>query len=1223
MCVLPRSVRKRKDDKPNQIPQAIRLLIQILLVAVVYYAAARLGLLLAFEHTNASPVWPPSGIAFAAMLLCGYRIWPGIFLGAFFSNLIVFLAHFSHEPGTVALVSCAIGIGNTLEAVIGTFLLRRLTAYSNPFLKIADVFKFLVTALLMCSLGASVGTASLLLSKLVPPSLFGVIWYTWWLGDVTSVLIVAPFILRCFMKPFFRPRFDALAVFIAVSSVFLLIGGIIFFGGTFESHFVQEVFVYFLIPFVCWSAFRFGHTGVVLSAIGIAGITVWGTKEGIGPFVRPLFHESLLLLQTFLGLTTATGLILAAALREIQTAQEMTREREQELRDLIENASIGIHWVGPDGRILWANRAELDMLGYLPEEYLGHSVDEFYVNEEEGEDFLRRLAHEEPLRNYEIRLRHKNGSIRHILMNSNIFRKRGEFIHMRCFTRDISQRKWAEESLKKAHDDLEIRVAERTSDLTQVNKKLAEEVAVRKKTEEALETSRKELREYIDSMSTYTAKIDLNGNILMANQIAVSTSGLSYDELLKTNFLEGEWWSAEPEVRARVSEAFRQAANGTAVNYDEKLRLATGKVIFINFSVVPVRGPDGYVKYILAEGRDINVQKHAEEALRSSENRVRKIIETANDAFIEIDSRGAILTWNKQAEISFGWAQVEILGKTLNDTVIPPRYREAHRMGFERFLATGTGPILNRRIELTALHRDGHEFPVELTVWPVRVQGEYHFNSFLRDISERRRAEFAARQLAAIVESSEDAVFGAKLDGIIFSCNQSAEKMFGFSAEELITQPLDRLFQPEQKGMLDSIRLKILRGEHVEHFETVGFAKKNRKIYVSLSVAPIYDLNGNISGVSMIARDVTERKRAEEEIRHIRDQRELILNSTADGIYVLDRAGKVSFVNAAASRMLQFSFDELVGKNLHELIHHTKANGSSFRWRDCPTYGVLQQGLIREVREDIFWTKKRKAFSVEYVSAPLKSEGEVTGAVVVFRDTTLRRMKEEIDVKSQFISVVSHELRTPLTVIKDALEIALNGSVGELNFQQKDFLVTAKRNADRLSRLITNVLDFQRLELGQMRYNIESHDINAVAEEVEATMTSLVKSKGLAFESQLTQNIPHAVFDRDKVTQVIVNLVDNAVKFTDKGRIRVMTEQVDSWIRISVQDTGIGIQEEDIPKLFTTFGQVGPVKNRKTGGAGLGLAICKKVIEQHGGTIKVQSKPGEGSSFSFTLPIEH
>ncbi len=229
------------------------------------------------------------------------------------------------------------------------------------------------------------------------------------------------------------------------------------------------------------------------------------------------------------------------------------------------------------------------------------------------------------------------------------------------------------------------------------------------------------------------------------------------------------------------------------------------------------------------------------------------------------------------------------------------------------------------------------------------------------------------------------------------------------------------------------------------------------------------------------------------------------------------------------------------------------------------------------------------------------------------------KLKEAIEMKSEFISTVSHELRTPMTSIKEGISIVLEGAAGQINDDQKELLGIAKRNLDRLARLINDVLDFQKLQSGKMGFNMQENNINEVVEEVYKAMLPSIKEKELDFSLNFDSTLPRVKFDVDKIIQVLTNLVNNAAKFTEKGHITITTSKLENAIKVSVSDTGRGMKQEDLPKLFHKFAQLEKGGDRKTGGTGLGLAICKDIIGRHNGKIWAESEAGKGSTFNFTL----
>ncbi|MFH2137495.1 MAG: response regulator [Candidatus Omnitrophota bacterium] len=234
------------------------------------------------------------------------------------------------------------------------------------------------------------------------------------------------------------------------------------------------------------------------------------------------------------------------------------------------------------------------------------------------------------------------------------------------------------------------------------------------------------------------------------------------------------------------------------------------------------------------------------------------------------------------------------------------------------------------------------------------------------------------------------------------------------------------------------------------------------------------------------------------------------------------------------------------------------------------------------------------------------------------------KLKQMYAIKSDFTSMVSHELRTPLTAIREGISIVLDGSLGNINEDQKEFLNIAQKNVDRLKRLIDDVLDFSKLESKRMTFKVREDSLEDAIKDVVSTQLSVAKKKGLYLDTKISSDIPLIEFDRDRINQVLNNLVSNAIKFTETGGIVIscVNDPEQGVVRVSVEDTGTGISPEDIPKLFQKFQQLGGMDKRKTGGTGLGLAISKQIIEHHGGQITGCSELGKKSEFSFTLLIK-
>ena len=344
---------------------------------------------------------------------------------------------------------------------------------------------------------------------------------------------------------------------------------------------------------------------------------------------------------------------------------------------------------------------------------------------------------------------------------------------------------------------------------------------------------------------------------------------------------------------------------------------------------------------------------------------------------------------------------------------------------------------------------------------------------------------------------------------------------------------------------------------------------------------------------------------------------ELILDAAGDAICGLDLEGRTTFANAAAARITGYSREELLGERLHDVIHHTTAQGEPFPWEECPVHGTLAEGAAQRNVADTFFRKGGESFPVEVTSTPLEEDERVVGAVMVFRDVSERRAVERM--KDEFTSVVSHELRTPLTSIRGSLGLLAAGVLGPLSEKAQHMLDIAVANTDRLVRLINDILDIERMESGTVVTEKRACDAAELVRQAVEVMQGMAEGAGVALTAT---TMPAPLWaDPDRILQTLTNLVSNAIKFSSSGgTIGLEVEREGDEVLISVRDEGRGIPPDKIESIFGRFQQVDASDARQKGGTGLGLAICRGIVEQHGGRIWAESVPGGGSTFRIRLP---
>ena len=446
----------------------------ITMLAFIYYVSAVLSLQVAFQKTNATPVWPPSGIAFTALLVFGYRLWPGIWWGAFLANITVFMSNHVADLSAACFPSFFIGMGNTLEAVLGVFLLNCFTTSRNPLFRIQDIFKFVFVVLIAALPSATIGSTVVGFSQKVPWPVFKVMWSTWWLGDVLSILILAPFLLilsevRLRVPPV--KRMLEAAAFLVVLTVVNI--GIFGEGSLFNKHYFPTV--YLILPLMVWATYRFGYWGATATALVTLIYGIEGTIYGHGPFFGPDLNISLLLMQVFTWIMTITGLVLAAALYERRQAEEQLRHNSQRFQALVENSQDMIVLLDRNAVVSYASPSVTTVLGYPVEEYLGHNILEF-IHLQDRDYIIRRLsevlAGPGTIVHGQCRSYHKEGAWRWIEGTAHNLLEEPAVNAIVVNYHDITERKMAEEVLKRDKESLERMVDERSKELLNTQREL-------------------------------------------------------------------------------------------------------------------------------------------------------------------------------------------------------------------------------------------------------------------------------------------------------------------------------------------------------------------------------------------------------------------------------------------------------------------------------------------------------------------------------------------------------------------------------------------------------------------------------------------------------------------------------------------------------------------------------------------------------------------------------
>jgi PAS domain S-box-containing protein len=532
------------------------------------------------------------------------------------------------------------------------------------------------------------------------------------------------------------------------------------------------------------------------------------------------------------------------------------------------------------------------------------------------------------------------------------------------------------------------------------------------------------------------------------------------------------------------------------------------------------------------------------------------------------------------------------------------------------------------------------------------------------------------RRLAAIVESSDDAIVSKDLNGTVLSWNQAAERMFGYSADEMIGSSIRRIIPDDRQSEEDTVLTAIRAGQRVDHFETVRKGRDGRLVPISLSVSPILDAGGTVIGASKIARDISDRKRAEQQAARVLQRDAFLAEATLTLSRSLDYEQTLrTLASLAVPYLADFcAFDVVdqdgsVGRVAIAHVHTEKAQIAEDLWVHADDLDVpagpqrvirtATPSFIRDITDemivasakgdDALLARVRSLGLVSYLCVPIVAHARTLGAMTIATAESGRHLSDDdfrvahdiatrsalaIEtaqsyqqlqnanrLKDEFLATLSHELRTPLNAVLGYARMLQSGAIANEKIPQA--LDVIDRNAAALAQIVEDVLDVSRIVLGKARLKMQPVDVVAVVEDAVATVKPAVDAKGLHLKCSFGHGAATVSGDHSRLQQVVWNLLSNAVKFTPRdGRIDVCVGELDSRVEIVVSDTGIGFPASFRPHLFERFRQAESGTTRLHGGLGLGLSIAQHIVEMHGGTIAAESDgEGKGATFRVALPL--
>jgi PAS domain S-box-containing protein len=818
--------------------------------------------------------------------------------------------------------------------------------------------------------------------------------------------------------------------------------------------------------------------------------------------------------------------------RQVQERTAELRASEERFRLLVEGTrDYAIFLLDPEARVVSWNPGAERIKGYRADEIIGRHFSRFYPKEAIDQGWpaeeLRRAAVEGRFEDEGWRVRKDGSRFWANVIITALHDEAGKLRGFSKITRDLTERRRAEEAIRQANAELERRVEERTA---------------------ALHNEREMLRVTLASIGDAVITTDTAGRVTFLNQVAESLTGWGQKQA-RGQALEAVFPILHEQTRRPVDNPVAKVIReGVIVGLGNHTVLVArdGTERPIDDSAAPIRGDRGETVGVVLIFRDVTEQRQAQFALRQSEARKTAILDTALDCIITIDHEGKVVEFNPAAERTFGYRRADVVGRGMAELIVAPPLREQHYRGLAHYLATGEGPVLNRRLEMPALRADGTEFPVELAVTRIPGEGRPLFTAYLRDITERRRAEQASRFLADASKS-----LAALVDS-------------------------------------GSTMQKVAR-------QAVPF-------FADWCAVDMVEADGSVGRVAVAHTDP-----AKVELAHALERRYPPDPNAPHGVANVLQTGK--------SEMMAEIPDALLAASAQDQEHLRILRGLGLKSYLCVPLAARGQ-LVGAVT----FVSAESGRRYDANDLALAEELAHRAGIAIENARLYTEVREADRRKDEFLAMLAHELRNPLAPIRNALHIMKQpGADGAVVERVREMM---ERQVQHMTRMVDDLLDVSRITRGKIELRKEVVDLaTVVSRTVEATRP-LIEDR----RQELTVDLPpqpvRLEADPTRLEQVLANLLNNAVKYTDHGgHIWLSARKEGSALVLRVKDTGVGIAVDMLSGIFEPFVQSDRVLHHSQGGLGIGLTLVRSLVEIHGGTVTAHSEgAGKGSEFIVRLP---
>ena len=885
---------------------------------------------------------------------------------------------------------------------------------------------------------------------------------------------------------------------------------------------------------------------------------------------------------------------------ELQNSQKHMAGLEDRYRGLLEAA--------PDAMVVVKESGEIVLLNVQAEKQFGYSRDEVAGQNVQGiipEGFAERLIADgtrttaEALAQQigtgiELIGRRKDGSEFPIeIMLGPLQSVEGTLVTVAI--RNITTRK-----------DLERRVEERTK---------------------AIEQQWRNFNTTIASIVDHAFMFDPSGRFVYANQALLDLLERTLEEVVGKTCFELPYTN---ELAARIQDQIQQVISTRQKVVDVTHYVSpSGVSLYSEYFLSPMIDAEGVVQFVAGGCFDVTKRKIAEVHLEQMEARYRGLLEAAPDGMVVVNQRGDIVLLNAHAEKQFRYWRDELIGQKVR-SIIPQGFAERLIADGTRTAAEALAQQIGTGIELTGLRKDGSEFPIEIMLSPLQSVEGILITAAIRDISVRKDAEKHLAQMESryrgLLEAAPDGMVVVNQGGDILLLNAQAENQFGYRRDELIGQRVmniipegfaERLIADGTRSAAEALAQQIGTG-----IELTGLRKDGSEFPIEIMLSPLESIEGIL--ITAAIRDISVRKDAEKHLAQMESRYRGLLEAAPDGMVVVNQGGDIVLLNAQAENQFGYRRDELIGQKVTSIIPEGFAERLI-----ADEARSASEALAQQIGTGIELTGLRKdgsEFPIEIMLSPLEStEGILVTAAI--RDITIRKEAEAHLVDKveqlnrsnseleQFAYIASHDLQEPLRMVASYTQLLSRRYSGKLDSDADEFIAFAVDGANRMQQLIKDLLSYSRVE----KKGHEMRDISSDSALQEALINlrgAIVESGALVTHSPL----PEVKANEIQLIQLFQNLISNAIKYQGQGvpqiHVSAARNGAPKWI-FSIQDNGLGIEPQFFEKIFGMFQRLH--KRGEFEGTGIGLAICKKIVECHGGSISVESTPGLGSTFHFSL----